>query len=147
MATKITLTLTDDLNEKQQHQLRGILKDAFHEFATKRYPSDVYVENRYPGMSDAERAEKSLQVSERSLLARSLHDAAFDATIAPSTSLAMSLAEIDLILHESLHAGLLRLALVDRVLQMTFGMTEMEAKGVVNRLEDQRIDREIAGRK
>lgn len=146
MATKIVLMLSDDLNEKQQHQLRGILMDAFHEFATKRYPSDVYVDNRYPGMSAAERGDKVLQISERSQFARSLHAAAFDATIVPSTSCAMSLAEIDVILHESLHAGLLRLALVDRVLQMAFGMTEGEAKRAATQLEMQRIDCETAGR-
>ncbi len=140
------MTISEDLTEGQQHELRNTLMDAFHEFATKRYPAATYVENRYPALSDVERLSKAVQVNERAKLAKTLHTAAFDATIASSAALAMSNTEIELILHESLHAGLLRLQLVDKVLQMCFGMTSAEAKGVVNRLEDARIEREIAGR-
>lgn len=87
MATKITLTVSQDLSEKDQHSLRLLLKDAFHEFVTKRYPARVYVENRYVDLSPAEAQVKVTNVERRIALGRMMHDASFDMTIEPAGTL------------------------------------------------------------
>jgi hypothetical protein len=82
MATKITLTLPKNLSDRDQEDLRSVLKDAFHEFATKRYPAGGYVADRYVGvMSPPEAMLKVGQVERRSAMARALHDAAFGVDI------------------------------------------------------------------
>lgn len=79
MATRITMTIPKDLSEQEQHDLRLLLQDAFHEFSTKRYPAKAYVENRYPDLSNEERKAKTEQVDRRAALGKAMHQAAFDA--------------------------------------------------------------------
>lgn len=83
MPTKITLTLPDVLDDKQQYMLRNLLLDAFAEFATRRSPPELYVINRYPAGGEYDwlnRAEKIQEVTTRVGLAQGLHQATFDAT-------------------------------------------------------------------
>lgn len=82
MATTITLTLTDNLTPEQQHELKGILHDAFAEFAGHRGPTpEAYVAKRYPdneGYKWLDREKKIEQVRRRIYTALALHKASFD---------------------------------------------------------------------
>lgn len=227
MATKITMTLSVDLSEQEQHLMRLLLHDVFSEFATKRTPAAQYVENRYPGedvYSGKYRLEKLLQVERRTMLAQLMHAASFQAKIEvekmhtnhaaclgpcspgcmqpPVITVelleeiaasgerhkavtllledlfdlseedartlfnlledkrvnrillaqglthpaVMTLEQIERIVHESLHAGLERLALCDKVLQVVFAMAEVDAKRTTTRLEMERLDHAEAGK-
>jgi hypothetical protein len=132
MATKITLTLDDELTEKECDDLRQLLADAFGEFATRRWPPDDYVESRYPstneGYSWLNRPEKIEQVMRRVVLAQKLHKAAFGHVVDPEP-------RADKRVVDSL-----------RWLRETFGMSYEEARATFNQLEDKRVSKLMEGR-
>lgn len=83
MSTKIILTVEEDLTEAERDKLRGLLRDAFYEFAGARTPARVYVADRYPVTDGTpfpvgpRREAKIAEVETRITLARKLHHATF----------------------------------------------------------------------
>lgn len=87
MATKITMTVADELTEQECDDLQLLLCDALGEFATRRYPAEQYVEERYPSSNEGyawlNRPKKVTQVQRRIALAQKLHTAVFEHIIEP----------------------------------------------------------------
>jgi hypothetical protein len=61
----ITITLQRPLSEREVHELRGLLRDAFGEFIATREDIPAYVAKRYPDWSLASKHAKSLEISRR----------------------------------------------------------------------------------
>lgn len=129
MATKITMTLEDDLTQQECDDLQLLMCDAFSEFATRRWPPDDYVDSRYPvtneGYSWVNRPEKVAQVKRRVALAQKLHHGAFSHVIEPEPREPKRIYD------------------TVRWLRETFGMDEAEARATYNQLEDKRVARKM----
>lgn len=129
MATKITLTIEEGLSDKECAKLKNLMCDAFGEFATRRYPAEQYVDDRYPPTADynwLNRSEKIEEVRMRIDLSKKLHHAVFDYTVDPEPDAAKRAYD------------------ASRWLQETFGMSPDEARATYNQLEDKRISKLMA---
>jgi hypothetical protein len=130
MATKITLTVDEELTAQECKQLQTLMCDAFGEFASRRFPAEQYVDERYPvtneGYSWLNRPEKIKEVQSRIVLAKKLHHAVFDYVVDPEPDAAKRAYD------------------TQRFLQETFGMSGEEARATYNQLEDKRISKLMA---
>jgi hypothetical protein len=137
MATKIILTIDDGLSQQEIDDLRYLFSDAFGEFATRRWPPDDYVEQRYPGKDvyppGPRRIEKIVQVQRRVALAQRVNTAAHTfETVHVGPGLARETLNL---MAESEHRAEASVLL----LQDLFGMEEEEAQATFNQLEDKRV--------
>ncbi len=127
MSTKIIMTLEETLTDAERDKLRGLLQDAFYEFAGSRTPARVYVAERYPANERTpypigpKREAKVAEVEQRIHLAQKLHQAAFtmEAVIDPPREFALlnSYAEGDA------HAVVVGIAEVTKQYRVNHAMT------------------------
>jgi hypothetical protein len=88
MATKITLTLDENLNPIEKEMTQQFLYDAIGEFISQRHPADRYVAKRYgyndrPEIINADKvryAAKVAKVEGRLLLATKIRKAIISVT-------------------------------------------------------------------
>ncbi len=129
MATKIILTVDEELSTQDCDDLRYLFADALGEFASHRYPPEQYIEERYPSTNEGynwlDRKQKLEQVQRRVVLARKLHNAALTHVVDPEPREPKRAYD------------------AQRWLRETFGMDEAEARATYNQLEDKRVARKM----
>lgn len=174
MATQIIMTVDEGLTETEVNTVRHLFADALADFQTARYPVRAYVEQRYPdnGIAGAFTwDEKTQEVQRRVDLASKLHNPVLRAMVVhapyggthtnhamcatpcsltcmnhPPFSVEKHLMQLQLVLHEEMHAGFERGRATVVFLQSVLGMSEEDARATFNQLEDKRIASEMRRR-
>jgi hypothetical protein len=139
MPTKIVMTVEEGLTPAEVADLQYLLVDAIGEFASKRALPELYVVKRYAeAFSPKAMLDKIEQVRRRRDLAQKLHNPALAHEVEQHPL------HTEVLLASIAMEGAERCRNAVVALQEVFGLTEEEARGAYNQLEDKRVSRMMA---